>query len=80
MDLDLIRNMLAVVSIVSGIIGFFILGIWLGPVALACGILALILTTEERRIESAFRICAIVGLVLGFYEVLFGILAITGVI
>jgi len=78
-NLDLLENIIAIASLILGIIGILYLGLFVGPAAIACGAIALIGISENKKLETAYKICAIVGAILGCYEVLFGILRVTGV-
>jgi hypothetical protein len=77
-NLDLLENILAIASLILGIIGILYIGLFVGPAAIACGAIALIGISENKTLETAYKICAIVGTIFGCYEVLFGILKVTG--
>jgi hypothetical protein len=78
-NLNAIENLLAIASLILGIIGILIIGLFVGPAAIVCGIIVLIGISEKKTLETAYKICAIIGTILGCYEILFGILRITGI-
>ncbi|NVM53301.1 MAG: hypothetical protein HWN66_06320 [Candidatus Helarchaeota archaeon] len=69
-----VRSFLAIVSLGLGIFGIFYLGIWVSPPAIICAVLALITGGGKKPIETPYKICALFGLVLGIYEIVFGTL------
>ncbi|MCX5382680.1 small hydrophobic protein [Streptomyces sp. NBC_00083] len=63
------RATLGIVGLVCAVAGFFVLGIVLGPVAIACGWLAM-----ERRWNSG-SVPALIAVVLGAIDTLLSIIA-----
>ena len=68
------RSILAIVSFSLGMVGFWILGLYVGPAAIICAIIALWIRTADEQIETIYIILAFIGLILGVYEIIFGIL------
>ena len=75
-----IRSLFAIVSLGLAVVGIFIAAIFLGPPAIALGILALYKSEVEAPIDNSFKICAFLGLGIGVLETILGILLLVGVI
>ncbi|MGW2860896.1 small hydrophobic protein [Streptomyces sp. NPDC001205] len=67
------RATLGIVGLVCAVAGFFVLGIVLGPVAIACGWLGM-----GRRWNGAHPLPALVALVLGAIDTLLAIIWLIG--
>ncbi|MFE0799115.1 small hydrophobic protein [Streptomyces sp. NPDC058812] len=67
------RATLAVVGVICAVAGFFVLGIVLGPVAIACGWLAM-----GRSRAGSRPVPAVVALVLGIIDTLVAVVWLAG--
>ena len=66
------RMFLAIISLGLGVFGIFYLGLFLGPFAIACSVLALYTPPRENTIATTYRICAFFGLLIGILSVILG--------
>jgi hypothetical protein len=74
------KIVLTIVSLILSTIGFFIAALFLGPPAIICSLLVLVVPSGELKLEMRYKIMAFIGLYLGIMEVVFGILVVAGVI
>lgn len=72
------RSFLAILCFGLGVFGFFHFGIFVGPPAVVLAVLALYTTTKEEELELLYRVLAFIGLALGTFETIFGILELAG--
>ncbi|MFX1293717.1 MAG: hypothetical protein ACFFD2_02485 [Promethearchaeota archaeon] len=75
-----IGSLLAIISLGTGIFGFFYLAIFMGPPAIICGTIALYIGFKEKEIDSIFKFLAIFGIVLGIAEVVLATFGLLGLI
>jgi hypothetical protein len=69
----------AILSFITGIVGIFYLGLFLGAAALLFGILVLRRKIKDKILTSQFEIIAFIGLFLGILEILISILGLAGI-
>lgn len=74
------KIVLTIASLILSTIGFFIAALFLGPPAIACALLVLLIPSGELKLEMRYKIMAFIGLYVGIMEVVFGILVAAGVI
>ena len=74
------KIVLTMTSLILSTSGFFIAALFLGPPAIICSLLVLIVPSGELKLEMRYKIMAFIGLYLGVLEVIFGILVAAGVI
>jgi hypothetical protein len=69
----------AILSFITGIVGIFYIGLFLGAAALLFGILVLRRKIKDKILTSQFEIIAFIGLFLGILEILISILGLAGI-
>ncbi|MDD1778958.1 MAG: hypothetical protein LUQ65_12405 [Candidatus Helarchaeota archaeon] len=74
------KIVLTIASLILSTIGFFIAALFLGPPAIACALLVLLMPSGELKLEMRYKIMAFIGLYVGIMEVVFGILMAAGVL
>ena len=79
MESDDLGIVLAVLSVILGLIGVFYFGIFLGPPALILGIVALSRHLEDLVLEPRYKLLAGVGIVLGIAELVIAIIGLAGI-
>ncbi len=73
------KIVLTIASLITSTIGFVIAALFLGPPAIICSLIVLLAPSGELKLERRFKIMALVGLYLGIWEVITGILVVAGV-
>ncbi|HUX98307.1 MAG TPA: hypothetical protein VMV49_02020 [Candidatus Deferrimicrobium sp.] len=79
MSSDDVGIIFAILSLTTGLVGIFYLGLFLGAAALLFGILVLGRKIEDKILTSQFKIIAVFGLFLGILEMIISILGLAGI-
>jgi hypothetical protein len=79
MSSDDVGILFAILSFITGIVGIFYIGLFLGAAALLFGLLVLRRKIEDKILTSQFEIIAFIGLFLGILEILISILGLAGI-
>jgi hypothetical protein len=74
------KIVLTYISVITSTIGFVFLALFLGSTAVICSLLLLLVSSGELKLETRFKIMALVGLYLGILDIIGAILVFAGVL